>query len=82
LKRFHPKKISKPPKPSKKPGNGPSPKPAPEAEGPENEALEAEIRGLSSLSPEEFSKKFEKMLVSPKFPSLFIRKLILMYIAN
>jgi len=64
LKRFHTKKTSsKPPKPNKnKPGNGPSPKPLPEAEGPENEALEAEIRGLSSLSPEDFNKKFEKML--------------------
>lgn len=64
LKRFHTKKTTKPPKPNKKqPGNGPVPRPIQEAEGPENEALEAEISGLSSLSPDDFNKKFEKMLV-------------------
>ena len=62
LKRFHTKKTTKPPKPSKKQPGNPVPRPE-EAEGPENEALEAEIRGLSSLSPDEFNKKFEKMLV-------------------
>lgn len=62
LKRLTKRTTHKPPKPSKKPGNGPSPKPVPELEGPENEALEAEIQGLSSLSADEFSKKFEKML--------------------
>ena len=68
LKRFHTKKNGKPPKPDKKkPGGAPSQRPVQEAEGPENEALEAEIRGLSSLSPDDFNKKFEKMLVRKGF---------------
>lgn len=62
MTRFGKTKKGKPPKPKKQPGHT-LPRPVQEAEGPENEALEAEIRGLSSLSPDDFNKKFEKMLV-------------------
>ena len=75
MTRFGKTKKGKPPKPKKQPGHT-LPRPVQEAEGPENEALEAEIRGLSSLSPDDFNKKFEKMLVRKLTFCKFLVKII------
>lgn len=63
--KFPAKKAGKPPKPSKKPPNGPpNQKPVMEADDPATMKLRQEIDQLGSLSSEDFDKKFEKMLVS------------------